>query len=98
LDYVDPEAIERPIHWEIHLIERFMIVMGPISTIFDVVTFALLLLLLRANEALFRTGWFVESLVTQILMIFPVRTRRHISPAILTQPYPVWRSVPSCSC
>ena len=55
-----------------------MIVMGPISTVFDMATFAVLLLLFQANESFFRTGWFVESLVTQILMIFAVRTRRHI--------------------
>ena len=78
LDNVDLEAIERPIHWEIRLIERFMIVMGPISTVFDVATFAVLLLLFHADQAFFRTGWFVESLVTQILMIFAVRTRRHL--------------------
>jgi Mg2+-importing ATPase len=78
LDNVDPEAIERPIHWEIRLIEGFMIVMGPISTICDVATFTVLLLVFRADESLFRTGWFVESLVTQILMIFAVRTRRHL--------------------
>ena len=76
LDNVDPEATEQPIHWDIRLIERFMIVIGPISTLFDVVTFAVLLLLFHANEAFFRTGWFVESLVTQIVMIFAVRTRR----------------------
>lgn len=78
MDHVDAEAIERPIHWEIRLIERFMIVMGPISTVFDVINFAVLLLLFHAEEAFFRTGWFVESLVTQILMIFAVRTRRHL--------------------
>jgi Mg2+-importing ATPase len=55
-----------------------MIVIGPISTTFDVVTFAALLLLFQADETLFRTGWFLESLVTQILMIFAVRTRRHL--------------------
>ena len=76
LDNVDPEAIERPIHWDIRLIERFMIVIAPISTLFDVATFALLLLYFHATETFFRTGWFVESLVTQILMIFAVRTRR----------------------
>jgi Mg2+-importing ATPase len=76
LDNVDPEAMERPIRWDMRLIERFMIVMGPISTLFDVLTFAALLLLFHAGEDLFRTGWFVESLVTQILMIFAVRTRR----------------------
>jgi Mg2+-importing ATPase len=78
LDNVDPEAVARPIHWDIRLIERFMIVMGPISTVFDVATFAALLLVFQAGEVLFRTGWFVESLVTQILMIFAVRTRRHL--------------------
>jgi Mg2+-importing ATPase len=78
LDNVDPEAVAQPIHWDIRLIERFMIMMGPVSTIFDVATFAVLLLLFQADEALFRTGWFVESLVTQILMIFAVRTRRHL--------------------
>jgi Mg2+-importing ATPase len=77
LDNVDPEVIEQPIHWDIRLIERFMIVMGPISTVFDLATFAVLLLF-HASEAVFRTGWFVESLVTQILMIFVVRTRRHL--------------------
>jgi Mg2+-importing ATPase len=78
LDNVDPEAVRRPIHWDIRLIERFMVVMGPISTLFDIATFAVLLLLLHAGEAVFRTGWFVESLVTQILMIFAVRTRRSL--------------------
>jgi len=77
-DRVDEEAIQRPIHWEIKLIERFMVLIGPISTVFDVATFAVLLLVFHAGEAMFRTGWFVESIVTQILMIFAVRTRRHI--------------------
>ena len=78
LDNVDPEAIERPIHWDIRLIERFMIVIAPISTLFDVATFAVLLMFFHATETFFRTGWFVESLVTQILMIFAIRTRRSL--------------------
>jgi len=78
MDRVDAEAIARPLHWDIRLIERFMIVMGPVSTAFDVITFSVLLLLFHADEAFFRTGWFLESLVTQILMIFAVRTRRHL--------------------
>jgi Mg2+-importing ATPase len=85
LDNVDAEAVARPIHWDIRLIERFMIVMGPISTIFDMATFAVLLLLFQADEAVFRTGWFVESLVTQILMVFAVRTRRHL---FASRPHP----------
>jgi Mg2+-importing ATPase len=74
-DRVDRDAVARPVHWDIGLIERFMLVIGPISTLFDVLTFAVLLLVFRAGEAQFRTGWFIESLVTQILMIFAVRTR-----------------------
>ncbi len=77
-DRVDDEAIRRPIHWEIGLTERFMLLIGPISTLFDVATFGVLLLVFHAGEGMFRTGWFVESMVTQILMIFAVRTRRHI--------------------
>ena len=78
LDRVDPETIQGPVHWDIRLIRRFMLVMGPVSTVFDLLTFAALLLLFHAGEGLFRTGWFLESLVTQILMIFAVRTRRHL--------------------
>jgi Mg2+-importing ATPase len=77
-DRVDREVVARPVHWDIRLIERFMVVMGPISTLFDGLTFVVLLLVFRATEAQFRTGWFIESLVTQILMIFAVRTRRHL--------------------
>src|SRR5450759_4380939 len=69
---------EAPVHWDIRMIERFMLVMGPVSTVFDMLTFAMLLLVFHAGEAFFRTGWFVESLVTQILMIFAVRTRRSL--------------------
>ncbi|MDR3531667.1 MAG: magnesium-translocating P-type ATPase [Rhodopila sp.] len=78
VDRVDDEALVRPIHWDLRLIERFMLVMGPISTLFDVVTFAVLLLIFHMAEAQFRTGWFIESLVTQTLMIFAVRTRRRL--------------------
>jgi Mg2+-importing ATPase len=76
LDSVDDELIQRPVHWDIRLIERFMMVMGPVSTLFDLITFAVLLLVFHATVGQFRTGWFIESLVTQILMIFMVRTRR----------------------
>lgn len=75
-DYVDAEAVSKPVHWDMQLIQCFMVVMGPISTIFDIATFVFLLTVLHADQPLFRTGWFVESLVTQILMIFAVRTRR----------------------
>src|SRR5262249_48317419 len=52
----------------------FMLAIGPISSLYDFLTFAVLLVVLRANETLFHTGWFVESLVTQTLVLFVIRT------------------------
>jgi Mg2+-importing ATPase len=77
-DRVDDEAVRGPIHWDIRRIERFMLMMGPVSTLFDLMTFFVLIALFHAGMAFFRTGWFVESLITQILMIFAVRTRRSL--------------------
>jgi Mg2+-importing ATPase len=77
VDNVDEAAVKKPVHWDIKAIQGFMLAAGPVSTIFDMATFAVLLLILHVNVAQFRTGWFVESLVTQILMIFIVRTRRN---------------------
>ncbi len=78
VDRVDDEAIARPVHWDIRFIERFMLTVAPVSTLFDLITFGVLIFILHAQVALFRTGWFIESLVTQILMIFAVRTHRHV--------------------
>ncbi len=78
VDRVDDEAIERPVHWEIRFIERFMLTVAPVSTLFDLITFGVLIFIFHAEVALFRTGWFIESLVTQVLMIFSVRTHRHL--------------------
>ena len=75
-DRVDPEAITGPIKWDIKLIERFMLVFGPVSSIFDFLTFYALLYLFDADQALFQTGWFIESMTTQILVVFCIRTRR----------------------
>jgi Mg2+-importing ATPase len=73
-DNVDPSFIRKPRHWNIQLIRKFMIVIGPISSIFDFLTFYILLVIFRAGEALFHTGWFVESLATQTLVLFVIRT------------------------
>jgi Mg2+-importing ATPase len=62
--------------WNLMLIERFMLVMGPVSSLFDFLTFGALLYLFSATESLFQTGWFIESLATQTLVIFVIRTRR----------------------
>ena len=58
-------------------IRNFMLTIGPISSLFDFLTFYLLIQLFHAHETLFRTGWFVESIATQVLVIFVIRTRRN---------------------
>ena len=75
-DNVDDEVLRRPAAWDIRFVRRFMITFGPVSSLFDFGTFAVLLWVLHASHAEFRTGWFVESLATQTLVIFVIRTRR----------------------
>ncbi len=75
-DRVDPELLERPAQWDIRLIRRFMIFFGPISSIFDFITFGVMLFVFHARGSLFQTAWFSESLATQSLVIFAIRTRR----------------------
>jgi len=75
-DRVDQEATARPVKWDVKLIERFMLVFGPVSSVFDFLTFYALLHLFGAGEALFQTGWFIESITTQVLVVFALRTRR----------------------
>ena len=75
-DNVDEEQTRRPAHWDITMIRRFMVFFGPISSLFDFGTFAILLLGFGASHTLFRSGWFIESLATQSLAIFVIRTRR----------------------
>jgi len=75
-DNVDEEQLHLPSHWDIGFIRRFMIVFGPLSSVFDFLTFAVMLWVFHAHAAEFRSGWFVESLATQTLVIFAIRTRR----------------------
>ena len=87
-DNVDPEYYLKPQQWDISVIRRFMILIGPISSIFDFLTFYALLHFLHAGEPEFHTGWFVESLATQTLVLLVIRTARspfrsHPSPALL---------------
>jgi Mg2+-importing ATPase len=86
LDAVDNEITAKPEHWDMRFIRNFMLVMGPVSSIFDFLTFGLLLLVFHADEALFQTGWFVESLATQVLVIFVLRTRGN---PLKSRPYPL---------
>lgn len=75
LDNVDEEDMGHPRSWDMDFIRNFMMSIGPISSVFDFLTFWLLLKVLNAGERLFHTGWFVESLATQVLVIFIIRTR-----------------------
>ena len=75
-DDVDHEDIARPEAWDMASILRFTIVMGMVSSLFDAITFAILLKLFEADAPMFQTGWFVESIATQILVIFVIRSRK----------------------
>ena len=83
-DRVDPERVTHPQRWDIAQVRRYMIVFGLVSSIFDLLTFAALLLLFHAGEATFQTTWFVVSLLTELGVVLILRTRG-----------PAWRSRPS---
>jgi Mg2+-importing ATPase len=77
-DTVDDETVARPVRWNLAFVRHFMVWVGPVSSIFDFLTFVVLLAVFGASEAAFHTGWFIESLATQILVVFVIRTRRHV--------------------
>ena len=85
-DAVDADELQRPLPLDITLVRDFMWVIGPVSSAFDLLTFWILLRLFDANEALFQTGWFIESLCTQVLVIFVIRT--HGNP-LRSRPHPL---------
>jgi len=76
-DNVDNAYLRSPQRWDMRLIRNFMILIGPISSIYDFLTFYVLLRFFHASEALFHTGWFVESLATQTLVLFVIRTMKN---------------------
>ncbi len=82
-DEADPGDLAKPQHWDMRAVLRFTLVMGPLSSVFDAATFAVLLGVFGAGVEMFRTAWFVESILTQILVIFVIRTAA-----------PCWRSRP----
>ncbi|MGD6852380.1 MAG: magnesium-translocating P-type ATPase, partial [Candidatus Bathyarchaeia archaeon] len=97
-DKVDEEYVERPKRWDIAFIRRFMVSLGPVSSLFDFLTFFSMLFVIipiipsatlladpAYSEQLFQTAWFIESLVSQVLVVFVIRTRRT----------PFWKSKPS---
>jgi Mg2+-importing ATPase len=79
-DKMDREFIEKPKVWNASSISRFMFVMGPVSSIFDYLTFAIMFFVFKANvpamQSLFQTGWFVEGLLSQTLIVHIIRTRK----------------------
>ncbi|NVN89426.1 MAG: magnesium-translocating P-type ATPase [Desulfuromonadales bacterium] len=77
LDRVDDDYLSHPRHWDMKFIRNFMLVIGPVSSIFDFLTFYIMLAVFHAGEALFHTGWFIESMATQVLVIFIIRTRKN---------------------
>jgi len=83
-DNVDPDRVARPQRWNIKDIQRFMVVFGLISSVFDLMTFAVLLLVFHADQATFQTAWFVVSLLTELAVVLVLRTH-----------WPAFRSRPS---
>jgi Mg2+-importing ATPase len=79
-DNVDKELLEKPQRWKPELLTRFMIFFGPISSIFDITTYCLLWFVFAANtpeqQTLFQSGWFVEGLLSQTLIVHMIRTRK----------------------
>jgi Mg2+-importing ATPase len=74
LDRVEEEALAKPRRWNIRFVRTFMMFLGPVSSLFDFITFGLLLWVFGSGEAAFHTGWFLESMATQILVIFIIRS------------------------
>lgn len=91
-DRVDEEQLARPKRWNVQLIRRFMVVFGIQSSLFDYLTFALLLLVFKVNEAHFQTGWFLESVLTELTVLLIIRTTR---PFFKSKPsrFLIWASV-----
>jgi Mg2+-importing ATPase len=75
-DEVDKEYTLKPRGWNINYIQKFMLIIGPLSSIYDFLTFGVLIWIFKANPELFHTGWFLESLCTQILVIYVIRTNK----------------------
>jgi len=77
-DNVDKEWLKEPKRWNLEFIKHFMIVFGLISSVFDYITFGFLLIIIKASEEIFRSGWFLESMLTQIFVLLILRTRKNI--------------------
>ena len=75
-DSVDNELVMKPRRWDIRFIRKFMMTFGLVSSLFDYLTFGVLMLLVKANDIQFRTGWFIESVISASLIVLVIRTRK----------------------
>jgi Mg2+-importing ATPase len=75
-DSVDRELVEKPRRWNIQFIRNFMMTFGIVSSVFDYLTFGVLLLILHATTDQFRTGWFIESVISASVIVLVIRTRK----------------------
>jgi Mg2+-importing ATPase len=75
-DKVDEDDIKKPTAWSIKFIRRYVLVIGPISSLYDFLTFILLFFILRFGESMFQTGWFIESIATEIFVVYIIRTKK----------------------
>jgi P-type Mg2+ transporter len=94
-DNVDEEMMKQPTQWNIGFLRKFMIVFGLLSSVFDFLTFFLLFTVIKANPDLFRTGWFIESCVSEILVVLVIRSRRFF---LRSKPgrYLFWSTIATC--
>jgi Mg2+-importing ATPase len=76
-DNVDEEQLEKPGRWNLKLIRNYMVVFGVHSSVFDIITFLTLLYLLKVKEAQFQTGWFIESVLSELFILFIIRTHKN---------------------
>jgi len=83
-DRVDPESLLKPKQWNISFIQKYMMFFGPVSSLYDILTFVVLYTMFHARGSLFQTGWFLESMATQILVVFVIRTAK--SPFFKSRP------------
>ena len=83
-DKVDEEYLKKPKHWDMKIISNFMVRFGLLSSLFDFISFGLLLLVFKANASLFQTGWFWESFLTEVVVVYIIRTKKWF-----------WQSLPS---
>jgi Mg2+-importing ATPase len=91
-DRVDREQVTQPHRWDIHFIRNFMLVFGLLSSVFDYLTFAALLLLLHADPTQFRTGWFMESVISASMIVLVIRTHQSIFRS-KPSPYLFWTTM-----